>query len=405
MSERLVVVGASLAGLRAIEAARRLGFVGPITLVGAEPHLPYDRPPLSKAVLNPGLEADIEPFRSREHLKNELGVELILGEPATALDTAAKVLHTRTRRIGYSNLIIATGGSARQLPNTDGISGVHTLRTKDDALAVRAALDAGARVAVVGAGFIGSEVASAARKRGLDVTIIEMLPVPLTRSVGPFVGAVCAEIHAQNGVDLRFGVGVERLLSDSGKVTGVVLTDDTIVPADLVVVGVGVDPATAWLEGSGVKLHPRDRGVVCDSYLRSSAAGVFAAGDVAHWTHPLFDYELMRLEHWTSAAEHGATAARNALFPTTAVEANGVPYFWSDWYEHRIQFVGIPNAEDVDVVDDGTKDGRFLAFYRRGDRLVGVLTIDRPTQIMKFRKLIADRDRVEAAKDLAITLG
>lgn len=386
--EHLVVVGASLAGIRGAEAARRAGHTGRITLVGAEPHLPYDRPPLSKAYLDAATEPADTCFRTAEHLRDELGIELCLGAPATALDLASRTVRIGDDGLGYDALVIATGGAARTLQGTDRLAGVHCLRTLDDAVAVRAALDAGARTVVIGAGFIGSEVASAARKRGLPATIVEALPVPLVRSVGEDMGHACAALHERNGADLRCGSTVEGLESAGGRVTGVRLGGGEVIPADLVVVGIGVSPSTGWLAGSGLTLHERDGGIVCDATLRA-ADGVYAAGDVAHFPNPLFDGELMRLEHWTTAAEQGALAAKNALDPAAAKELATVPYFWSDWYASRIQFVGIPRGDEIRVVSAETGDERFLALYRRGDRLVGTITIDRPTQIMKYRRLIA----------------
>jgi NADPH-dependent 2,4-dienoyl-CoA reductase/sulfur reductase-like enzyme len=385
-TEHLVVVGASLAGIRAVEAARKAGHAGPITLVGAEAHLPYDRPPLSKAYLDATEPADVT-FRTEAHLREELGVTLRLAAPATGLDPKARVVALGQDELGYDALVIATGGAARTLPGSEGLAGVHCLRTLDDAVAVRSALDAGARTVVVGAGFIGSEVASGARKRGLPATIVETLPVPLVRSVGEDMGHACAALHRAHGTDLRCGVAVEGLDSAGGRVTGVRLSDGTTVPADLVVVGIGVSPCTTWLEGSGLDLHEHDRGVVADATLRAADA-VHAAGDVVHFPNTLFDGELMRLEHWTTAAEQGALGARNALDPAHATELGTVPYFWSDWYGSRIQFVGRPRADEIRVGDPGE---RFLALYRRGDRLVGTITIDRPAQIMKYKRLIAQR--------------
>lgn len=345
--DHLVVVGASLAGIRAVESARKAGHTGRITLVGAEEHLP-------------------------------------------GLDPKARSMAVGDTEIGYDALVVTTGGTARRLPGSDGVGGVHTLRTWDDAVAVRAALDAGAATVVIGAGFIGSEVASAARKRDLPATVIESLPVPLVRSVGEDMGHACADLHRAHGTDLLCGATVGSLEQAAGRVTGVRTADGTLVPADLVVVGIGVDPSTGWLEGSGLELHERDRGVVADATLRA-ADGVYAAGDVVHFPNSLFDGEMMRLEHWTTAAEQGALAARNALGPGGAKELGTVPYFWSDWYGSRIQFVGRPQADEIRVVSAETGDPRFLALYRRADRLVGTITIDRPTQIMKYKRLIATR--------------
>ena len=391
--EHLVVVGASLAGIRAVESARRAAHTGRITLVGAERHLPYDRPPLSKAFLDDTGEEPADPrYRTEEHLRDELGVELRLGSPATSLDTGATLVGIGDgSEVSYDALVVATGGAARMLPGTEHLTGVHALRTWDDALAVRSALDAGARTVVIGAGFIGSEVASSARKRGLSATIVETLPVPLVRSVGEDMGTACADLHREHGTDLRCGETVDGLESSAdGAVTGVRLGSGEVVPADLVVVGIGVSPCTEWLAGSGVELHERDRGVVADATLRA-ADGVYAAGDVVHFPNHLFDGEVMRLEHWTTAAEQGALAAKNALDPANATELGTVPYFWSDWYSSRIQFVGRPAADEIRVVSSELGDDRFLALYRRGDRLVGTITIDRPTQIMKYKRLISKR--------------
>ncbi|WP_410661387.1 NAD(P)/FAD-dependent oxidoreductase [Amycolatopsis sp. lyj-112] len=385
----LVVVGASLAGLRAVEAARRDGYAGRIVLIGAEEHPPYDRLPLSKSFLDEEGTGQVEPFHTEAGLRDKFGVELLLGAPADGLDATAREVSVAGRTVPYDALVIATGATARRLPGSDGIAGVHTLRTAEDARAVRAALDRGARTVVIGAGFIGSEVAAAARKRGLPVTIVEALDVPLARSVGAEAGAVCASLHRDAGTELRLSTEVTGLEAVGGVVTGVRLSTGEVLPADLVVAGIGVVPATGWLAGSGVPLHERDGGVVCDATLATGVPGVYAAGDVAHAGNSLFDGDLMRLEHWTNAAEQGAAAARHALAPESARALAPVPYFWSDWYAHRIQFVGTPRADEV-VVAVPASDG-FTALYRRGDRIVGALTVDRPREIMKYRRHIAGR--------------
>jgi NADPH-dependent 2,4-dienoyl-CoA reductase/sulfur reductase-like enzyme len=387
--ERLVVVGASLAGLRAAEATRRAGFKGTVTLVGAEEHLPYDRPPLSKGFLDAGGPDRVQPFRTEAGLRDELGVDLMLGAPAQGLDVEAREVAVGGRTVAYDALVIATGASPRSVPGIEGLARVHSLRTAEDAAAIREALDAGARTVVVGAGFIGSEVASAARRRDLPVTVVEAEPLPLTRSVGAEVGMVCADLHRAAGTDLRLGAGVSCVESVDGVATGVRLDNGELLPAELVVLGIGVAPATGWLEGSGVPLHARDRGVVCDATLATGVPGVYAAGDVAHVPNPLFDGQLMRLEHWTNAAEQGAAAARHALDPAAARPLSTVPYFWSDWYTHRIQFVGTPVSDEVQVVVPA-EDG-FVALYRREDRVVGALTVDRPRDVMKLRRRVADR--------------
>lgn len=386
-----VVVGASLAGLRAVEAARKAGHTGPITLIGSETELPYDRPPLSKAFL--GTPAAPPPiFREREYLVDELGVDLQLGVAASGLDTdnARVVLESASgsgvpsaASVPYDALVIATGARARRLPGTDGLGGVHTLRTLDDARAVRAALDARARTVVVGAGFIGSEIASAAAARGLEVTVLEAAATPLERAVGALAGPAVAGLHAHHGTPLHCGAHVVAVEGD-GRVEQVRLADGQVFAADLVVVGIGAEPCTDWLIDSGVRL---DNGVWCDATLATTAPGVWAAGDVAQWFNPVFGRH-QRLEHWTSAAEQGAVAARNALAPEAATPYATVPYFWSDWYGRRIQFVGTPYADEVRVVEGDPQvvgDSRWIALYRAGDRLVGALTVDAPTEIMKYR--------------------
>ena len=392
---RLVVVGASLAGLRACEAARRFGFEGRISLVGAEQHLPYDRPPLSKDFLDDaepteGPAADPAPddaptvpwLPGGATLEGDLGVELLLGEPADVLDVEARTVVTASRTVEYDAVLIATGATPRTLPGTDHLAGVHTLRTLDDAHAVRSALRAGARTVVIGAGFIGAEVASAARKRGLDVTILEAQDTPLVRSVGATAGAALGRLHERHGAELRCGVAVDSLVGTT-RVEGVRLADGSELGADLVVVGIGADPATGWLAGSGLDL---ENGVVCDETL-CAAPGVWAAGDVARWLSPDFD-TLLRLEHWTNASEQASHAVRNLLDPAAATAYRHVPYFWSDWYSSRIQFAGVPWGEPEVVSNDWDADN-FTALYRHEDRVVGALTLNRRSDIMKYRALIA----------------
>lgn len=382
--ERFVVVGASLAGLRAVEAARKSGFTGSITLIGAEDHLPYDRPPLSKAFLDRGADPAPPTFRDERFLIDELGVDLMLGTPASSLDTDQRIVVVGDNEVPYDALVIATGSKLRTIPGTEHLEGVHGLRSLDDALAVRRALDAGARTVVVGAGFIGSEIASSARKRGLDATIVEALATPLVRATGDQMGAAIAALHERNRTPLLTGRVVTGIEGD-GTVERVVLDDGTVLPADLVVVGIGVVPAVDWLEGSGLTI---DNGVLCDERLWTGVRGVYAAGDVASWWNPTMG-EQQRMENWTAAAEQGAMAARNALDPDNARSYGTVPYFWSDWYDVRIQFVGSPDADEVVVVDgDPATGGRWVALYRRGARLIGALTVNGQTEIMKYRVII-----------------
>ena len=398
---RLVVVGASLAGLRAVEAARKTGFDGEIVLIGAEKHLPYDRPPLSKAFLGVADETgelpEIPWFRTEETMRDELGIDVRLGAPATALDTEEQIVQVGDERISYDLLVIATGARPRMIPGTDGLEGVYPLRTLDDSLAVRDKLEQGARTVVIGAGFIGSEIASTARKRGLAATIVEALPTPLVRATGREMGAAIAALHDKHGTILRCGAGVASIEGD-GHVERVVLDDGTTIDADLVVVGIGVVPSVDWLDGSGLTL---DNGIVCDETLWTGVPGVYAAGDVANWVNPVFG-ERQRMENWTAAAEQGAAAARNALDPENAKPYGTVPYFWSDWYDVRIQFVGSPEADEV-VLVDGDPDGgkRWVALYRRADRLIGALTVNGQSEIMKYRVMITKGASWEEAREFA----
>jgi NADPH-dependent 2,4-dienoyl-CoA reductase/sulfur reductase-like enzyme len=395
----VVVVGASLAGLRATEALRRDGYDGDIVLIGAEPHLPYDRPPLSKQLL--AGEWEPQELGLRRAPYDELGIELRLGVRATALDAANHVVTLDgDEQLPFDGALIATGAVPRTLPGTPDLDGIFVLRTVDDALNLRARLDDKPRVVVVGAGFIGSEVAATCRGRGLTVTVLEALPAPLVRGLGPVLGMVCGELHRDHGVDLRLGVGVAAIEGDE-RVERVRLDDGSTVDADIVVVGVGVVPATDWLEGSGLTL---DNGIVCDETLLA-APGIVAAGDVARWPNPMFDGELMRLEHWTNAAEQGVAAARRLLVPDAgdAVPYAPVPFVWSDQYDRKIQTVGHFRGDDeMEVVHGTLEERRFVAVFGRAGRLVGALGFSMPAKVMQYRKMIEERasfaDALERAR-------
>ena len=388
----ITIVGASLAGLNAAEALRREGFDGPVTLIGAENHLPYDRPPLSKQVLAGDWEAERAALTDSGELE-EHGIEVRLGLRATALDLASRKLTLHTgETVGFDGLVIATGARCRTMPGTEHLDGVHVLRSLDDCLALRADLEAmPRRVVVVGAGFIGAEVAATARGRGLEVTVIEALPTPLSRVLGDEMGRVCAEVHRDHGVDLRTGVGVEEIEGDR-RVERVALTDGTTVDADVVVVGIGVVPNTEWLDGSGLQVGD---GVVCDASCLA-AERVTAAGDVARWPNELFG-ETMRVEHWDNAAQQGAHAARR-LLDAQAGPFTPVPWFWSDQYDRKIQLAGRVRPDDeVRVVTGAVDERRFAAIYGRAGRIVGVLGFNRPRHVMRYRALIEQGASFEEA--------
>lgn len=381
----LVVVGASLAGLRAAESARRSGFTGAITLIGAEEHLPYDRPPLSKEFLTRADDPAPTLLRDEAALRDDLDITLQLATEATGLDTERRVVVTDNGEFPFTSLVLATGATPRTLPGAEGRRGVHVLRTLDDARAIRSALDARARTVVVGAGFIGSEIAASARSRGCEVTVIEALPTPLARPVGEAMGKVLASLHEKNGTTLRVGVGVDALVGDD-EVRAVRLADGTTIDAELVVVGIGVTPNIGWLADSGLEIGD---GVECDSMLCTGVDRVYAAGDIARWHNPTFDAR-MRLEHWTIAAEQGGVAGRNAVDPANATPFETVPYFWSDWYGKRIQMVGVAAEADEIVPVAGDVDGdTFVVLYRKGDRLLGALALEARSQVMKYRGMLA----------------
>jgi NADPH-dependent 2,4-dienoyl-CoA reductase/sulfur reductase-like enzyme len=385
----IVVVGASLAGLRAAETLRREGYDGRLVLVGAESHLPYDRPPLSKELL--AGEWEPEQIALRKQPYDDLELDLRLGRRATRLDVAERVveLDDDGERLAFDGLVVATGARPRTLPGTPALDGIFVLRTLDDCLAIRARLDRRPRVVVIGAGFIGSEVAATCRGRGLDVTVLEMLATPLERAVGPVVGDACGRLHRDHGVDLRCGVKVAGF-EGTERVERVRLADGSTIDADVVVVGVGVVPETRWLDDSGLAL---DDGVVCDETCLA-APGIVAAGDIARWPNPLFDGERMRVEHWTNATEQGVAAARRLLVDdATSAEAFApVPFVWSDQYDVKIQVVGsIRGDDEVAVADGSLDDHRFVALFGRAGRLVGALGFSRPRIVMEYRKLIAER--------------
>jgi 3-phenylpropionate/trans-cinnamate dioxygenase ferredoxin reductase subunit len=395
----VVIVGASLAGWRAVETLRLEGFEGHITLVGEELHLPYDRPPLSKQVLAGTWPPEKAVLADRKR-SGELRVHEVLGHRAVRLDVEGRQVEIDDGTLLKGDaVVLATGAIPRRLPGTEEMGppdGLFTLRTLDDSLALRAALTARAarRVVVIGAGFIGAEVASTCADLGCRVTVLEAMEIPLANVLGPEIGAYCGSLHGAHGVDLRTGTGVAGIHRDGGPRGGLVVdltggdgVEGDAVEADVVVVGIGVVPTVGWLEGSGLTL---ENGVVCDDRL-FAADKIVAAGDIARWNwrHDGRE-ELIRIEHWQVAAEAGVAAARSLLAGRDdAVPFTPIPYFWSDQFGIRFQVLGNPGGNDeVDIVEGSLEEGKFVALFGREGRLRAVMAIGRPRQLMGFRPLL-----------------
>ena len=403
--QRVVVVGASLAGLRACETLRTEGFDGSITLIGAELHPPYDRPPLSKKVLQGHWDLERILLRQPEAL-SALQLHQRLGVAATALETSGDpaapgvaVTLATGEVIEGDAVIIATGSRPRVLPGQPRQAFV--LRSIEDSLALRRQFAVGGQcVCLVGAGFIGLEVAAAARMAGNEVTVLEAAAAPLQRTFGSEVGWAIAAVHIDEGVEICAGVGVTAFTGGGG----VALTSGDVVEADVLLVGIGAEPVTDWLQGSGLALGD---GVIVDEMLRAGPPGVYAAGDVARWPNGLFDGEQMRIEHWTNAAEQGAHAAHNLLAElrgATLQPYAPVPFVWSDQYRHRVQYVGHASGADAAEIAVGSvQQRRFVALYQRHGRLRAVAGLNSPRLVMPYRALIARGAGIAAARELART--
>jgi NADPH-dependent 2,4-dienoyl-CoA reductase/sulfur reductase-like enzyme len=381
-SQGIVIVGGGLAAARTAEQLRRSDYSGRITIVSDEVHLPYDRPPLSKEVLRK--EADDTALKPAEWY-DESDITLRLGSAATGLDiTAQTVTLDDGTTLGYDELVIATGLVPRRIPAFPDLEGIRVLRSFDESLALREHASKAQRAVVIGAGFIGCEVAASLRSLGVDVVLVEPQPTPLAAVLGEQIGELVARLHRGEGVDVRLGVGVAEVRGDT-HVESVVLTDGTELTADVVVVGIGSRPATEWLQGSAVAVDSVDKGVICDEAGRTSAPNVWALGDVASWRHATGHQG--RVEHWSNVADQARVVVPAMLgqdVPAVVV----VPYFWSDQYDVKIQCLGEPEADDiVHVVED---DGRkFLAYYERDGALVGVVGGGMPGKVMKVRAKIA----------------
>jgi 3-phenylpropionate/trans-cinnamate dioxygenase ferredoxin reductase subunit len=389
---RIAVVGASLSGLRAAEQLRAQGWENDLVVVGAEPHLPYDRPPLSKeyllgtvgvADLALAEQSDIDELEARWHL----------GVAAVRLDSAGgRIVLSSGDDITADGVVIATGGVPRRLPGADGLLGVHVLRSVEDADALRAELTGGAEnVVVIGAGFIGAEVAATCRTLGLNVVIIEAMPVPLSTALGPELGAVCAGLHATKGVRLLTGTTVEEwFTADDGagrpRVTGLQLSDGQRLRADVVVVGIGMQPAAGWLGGSGISI---ENGVLTDAGYVTNRPNVVAVGDVARpWNAHTGRYA--RREHWTDAAEGPTVAVRNLLAGQTVQHVDKPSYFWSDQYGTRIQYAGAAEPSDeIRFLEGAPDDGTFVATYHRDGATTAVLAMNSPRLFTRLRRQLA----------------
>lgn len=375
---RIVVVGAGLAATRTIEELRRLGASGGITLVGAEEHLPYDRPPLTKAVLR-GEREDTSLLADWA----ALDVDLRLGRRGVALHAdRSEVLLDDGEEVPFDALVVATGATPRVLPGLSG-PGVHVVRTLDDALALRRDVLVAGHLTIVGGGFIGCEAAASAVAIGARVTLVEVLSAPLARVLGGPVAAEIAALHAAAGVDLRCGVSVVESRGPDGR-RELLLSDGSSVDAAVVLVGLGVQPETSWLAGSEVRV---DDGVLCDSSGRTSVHGVWAAGDVSRWIEPRSGSHR-RVEHWTNAADQGVAVARDIMGEGEPLDE--VPYFWSDQYATRLQVLGSPHPDDVvTLLRVGPAGDRLLGVYAREGVVTGVVGANAARWVMRMRPLIA----------------
>jgi 3-phenylpropionate/trans-cinnamate dioxygenase ferredoxin reductase component len=385
--ERIVVVGGSLAGLRTAQSLRGNGYERAIVVIGEETVAPYNRPPLSKAVLRGDMNLTDLTFDAPD----DLDIEWRRGSPATALELRARIVKTaRGDEIPWDGLVVATGVTPR-VPNIPGLNlaGVHYLRTFDDAQHLRKDLLPGARLTIIGAGFIGCEVAASAQAMGLQVTVVDPAQRPLSRVLGPEFAATVAELHRANGVEFRLQRSVISI-SGTERVTGAVLDDGACVPSDVIVVAVGSAPAVDWLRDSGLEVGD---GVLCDETCRALGGGgrIVAAGDVANWPHEGYDNRRMRVEHWTQAGEQAEAAANALLQPNWDSPFRPVLSLWSDQYDRKLQILGAPCFGDRTEVKHGSfNDRKFFAECFEGERLMGVVAINMPG------KIAGARGRVEA---------
>ena len=383
----VTVIGTSLAGFSAAQQLRAQGFDGHLVMIGAEAHLPYDRPPLSKGFLLGTTDAARLALGDQSDF-DELEADWIVGDPATAIRRAAASVELYSgEQIPTDGVVIATGASPKTLPGTEGIAGVHTLRTLEDATALRAELTTGSpRVVVIGAGFIGAEVASSCRDLGLDVTLVEAVELPLAHALGPQIANACADLHRIGGVRVCFGCGVEEIRTDGYRVTAVVLSSGEEIPADVVVTGIGVRPNTGWLTDSGLDLHD---GVLCDAGGVTGLPNIVAVGDIARVYRPDLD-RYARTEHWTTASSQPRAAVTNLLAGTTVEHHTDQPYFWSDQYGVRIQYAGTTHpGDDLYIADGSVDDHNFLAYYQHNGQPTAVIAFNQPRAFGRARRQLA----------------
>lgn len=384
---RIVIAGAGLAGLRAAEALRAAGYTAALDIVGAERHLPYTRPPLSKSFLAAGGARVDYAFPGAL----SLDASWHLGSYATRLDLNARALELDNgKRLPFDGLVLATGSRARDWLAEPPPNGVLTLRTIDDAQVLRAAVRGHRRrILIVGAGFIGGEVAAQAALLGHRVTVVEIEDQPLVRLLGVDVGKLLADSHRGHGVDLRLGTAVERFAADGAALRGAWLSDGTYVAADLCVLALGAEPSTSWLSDSGIQVNG---GVVCTADLRvCDVADVVAAGDVARWPHPMFGGESVNIGHWTNAAEQGAHAARTLLASAGDSEPfTDIPTFWSELHDLKLRSVGLPGlATEIRMLEGDLAESKGVVGYFRSGQLVGVLGIN--CAVRQYRDLVGAR--------------
>jgi 3-phenylpropionate/trans-cinnamate dioxygenase ferredoxin reductase component len=368
--QTFIIVGASLTGAKAAETLRTEGFEGQLVLIGAENERPYERPPLSKDYLRGEAERD-KVYVHEAGFYAEQDVDLRLGRTALTVDLQAQeVALDDGERLHYDRLLLATGAEPRRLSILGSeLDGVHYLRTLEDSDGLRARLDQGGSVVVIGAGWIGAEVAASARQRGLDVAVIESASVPLERVLGPEVGAVYRDVHTDHGVQMLLGTGVEAFEGD-GAVERVRTTDGRALECDFVVVGVGAQPRTHLAEQAGLEV---DNGILVDEHLQTSAPGVFAAGDVANAQHPLYG-ERVRVEHWANALYQGPVAARAMLGQQAVYDR--LPYFFSDQYDVGMEYSGLARSWDRVVFRGDPADREFIAFWLGGDRVLAGMNVN-----------------------------